>query len=502
MNSESISFEAAMPAAPPSVEPQFHLGKLLASLILAIATFDLCFWGVKDMGFSVAVFVAALAGLVLANRDGLPRRRTTFVLGLLLSGACGAAAVETGVTNTLALVILTIALAGDSYFERVGIVWARWYSQLVALLFVPGRIFWLMARILEATFNPQAGRVRGFIRGILLVFPALVLALVFGSLLASGNLVFGSWTGSVCGWLWNALENMFDFDRILLWFFAGFVVLPLLRPARINTQWWEWIPRLPRWPEIVPPDGAAFSSALILVVVNVLFACANAADALYLWTNRALPRGVTYSGYVHSGVNALTVTVILSALVLTGIFQQELSVARRRMLKALGLLWVTQNLFLLVSVVLRLKLYIEAYDMTVARLSVIIFLVLVAAGYVLLTIKIVREKSLPWLIGGCALAIFATFYVTQFLNLAGWSADYNVARWEKDKSRNLDMAYISGLGPAGWPALNQAQVDGMHPWSGPRTQETSVPRTQFDPQHWREFSLRAYWNRGALEDKK
>ena len=55
-----------------------------------------------------------------------------------------------------------------------------------------------------------------------------------------------------------------------------------------------------------------------------------------------------------------------------------------------------------------------------------IFLVLVTAGYGLLTLKIAMEKSLSWLVGGCLIAIFLTFYITQFLNLGGWAAQCNL----------------------------------------------------------------------------
>jgi len=217
---------------------------------------------------------------------------------------------------------------------------------------------------------------------------------------------------------------------------------------------------------------------------------------------------VTYSGYVHRGVDSLIVTVILSAFVLTTIFQQALNVTQRRELKALGIFWIAQNLFLLLSVALRLKLYIEAYDMTVTRLSVLIFLALVAVGYVLLTVKITTGKSLSWLVGGCVLAVFATFYLTQFFNLAGCSANYNVARWEKDRTRNLDINYLIELGPPAWPARRHAEeldpsVRGAWQKAGRlyTRDESGLAQAKFDTVHWREFSIRAWINRWALEEK-
>jgi hypothetical protein len=107
------------------------------------------------------------------------------------------------------------------------------------------------------------------------------------------------------------------------------------------------------------------------------------------------------------------------------------------------------------------------------------------------------------------LAVFATFYITQFLDLAGWAANYNVARWEKDRTRNLDVGYLYRLGPAGWPALRRAEDQGGAQWDAPnpplitaRACEAGEPRAQFNAHHWREFSLRAWMNRWALDDKK
>jgi Domain of unknown function (DUF4173) len=303
------------------------------------------------------------------------------------------------------------------------------------------------------------------------------------------------------------LALYFDPWRIAMWLFVAFLILPLLRPANISAGWWKWMESLPRLPEILPTRAALFSSGLILVVLNLLFLIANIADALFLWSGQTLPKGVTYSGFVHSGVNALVITVILSAFVLTTIFQQSQNVTQRKELKWLGLFWIGQNLFLLLSVALRLKLYIEAYDMTVTRLSVMIFLLLVAVGFVLLTIKILREKSLSWLAGGCVLAIFITFYITQFLNLAGWSAVYNVSRFEEKPTRNLDFGYLVELGPPAWPALRH--TCGLLPndpsfsitWHDARDKERNQPQAVFDLSHWREFSLRAWLNRWALEEK-
>jgi hypothetical protein len=502
--------KSAPPPPPRQVipEPPMHLSRLLLGLAFAVGIFDLCFWNITSLGFSLALFSLVFAAIILGNREVPRPGQIARIILALLAGAAFAAVIETGATNIIVLLVLLIALAGHTYFTRADTIWGRGFSQIVALLFAPGRIFWLAARLLEATFREGRGWTSGLFGGVLIITPALVLTLIFGSLLAAGNAVFGAWTHNFFDWLWNEFALYLDAWRISMWLLVGFVILPVLRPTSVSDWWWRWTGRLPRLPEIVPARAAFFSSVLVLIVLNLLFFIANFADAIFLWTGRTLPAGVTYSGYVHSGVNALTITVILSAVILIFIFQQSLKVSGHRELKALAIGWIAQNLFLLLSVALRLKLYIEAYDMTVQRLSVIIFLVLVASGFALLTLKIVKDRSLSWLIGACAVGVFVALYITQFLNLAGWSAEYNVARCEKDPTRQLDAAYLGKLGPAGWPALRHATLDNSRfnpdahiAWNAAAISENADPQAQFDSKHWREFNLRAYFNRWALEEK-
>jgi hypothetical protein len=213
---------------------------------------------------------------------------------------------------------------------------------------------------------------------------------------------------------------------------------------------------------------------------------------------------------VHDGVDTLIFTVILTAIVLTSLFHQEITVSRSRTLKALALVWIAQNIFLLLSCALRIKSYVLESQLTVLRLSCLIFLALVASGFVFLTVKILREKTISWLFGRCFLAIFVTFYITQFLDLAGFACNYNVARLEREPSYKLDTWKLYEAGPDGWPAARRAHdldssIDILHANAGdakgPETVST-VNLAKFDGQHWREFSLRAWWNSWALDDKK
>jgi hypothetical protein len=198
---------------------------------------------------------------------------------------------------------------------------------------------------------------------------------------------------------------------------------------------------------------ARWRSATVLAVLNALFFAANAIDVIYLWVNGAMPSGIGYSQFVHHGVYSLIAAVLLSAVVLVAIYQQASSVTDFTAVRTLSLAWIAQNLALIASVVLRLKLYVDAYQLSELRVYVGFFLLLVATGFGLLTWRIVRAKGLGWLLAANTFATFALFFTVQFLDVARWVADYNVARWQKDTRRTLDVGYLASLGPSAYRAL-------------------------------------------------
>jgi hypothetical protein len=479
----------------PASIPSQNLIRVVGTLALAVAAFDACFWEIHGFGCSTAIFFLILTGAILANRPGWRARRSHLVLLALIIGTSLASLIEPGVSNTFVWLVLLPVLAGHTFYTATENVWGRWLSQGVAMIAAPARVAWLIRASLDGAFGGKAGVLSNGVLGLLVILPALGLALGFCGLLSLGNAVFSLWTNQVFGHLWTMLAGLLDPLRLFLWALIGLLVLPLLRPATFSDRWWLWMTQLPRGGNFAPTRYVVLSSGLVLLTMNLLFGVANFADAFFLWHGAALPLGVTYSQFVHAGVESLILTVLLSGLVLTLIFQQSLEVVRHRGLRFLALLWIAQNLFLILSVALRLKSYIEAYDMTVARLGLILFLLLVALGYALLTLKILQDRSLSWLLGGLLLAAFGILYVTQFLNLAGWSADYNVARWQANPIRSLDVEYLEQLGPAAWPAWHRANQN-----AEVKEASRDLAFQSSRPKDWRGWTLRAYWNRGALTD--
>jgi hypothetical protein len=217
--------------------------------------------------------------------------------------------------------------------------------------------------------------------------------------------------------------------------------------------------------------------------------------------NRALPAQVNYSEYVHQGVWALSSAVVLSAAVLIVIMQQAPSVTGSRTLRALSYAWILQNLVLTAGVLLRLHLYVTTYGLTELRLDVAFFLLLVSAGFVLLTWRIARGKSLGWLIEANLLATFTLFATVQFLDTSAWIADYNVDAWKRSHLV-IDEGYLESLGSSAYRALIRLAEGSKRPESERAMQflldRQGIEADRVGKLNWRSLQFRHEWNAHAL----
>ncbi|SDT93400.1 protein of unknown function [Verrucomicrobium sp. GAS474] len=513
-------------SAPASSYSTLRSGRVVAALVMAVAASDFLVTGslgepllVPGTGFGC--FFAVLAGLILWVRPAENRRAMPLWLPPLFAGAVGAAVFDCSFTNFCVLAVLLFGLAGATFFAGPGYFWQQVLAQTAAYVGAPLRPVIVGGDFLHACFASRAaagegkpGLRRRFFRLASVFLPAAALALLFAFFLGTGNAVLGWWFGHGFGALWKWVTG-FDLSaaRLFGWFAAGIVVLPLLAPARRRGSCyfgWGWTTRLHRFADAPSPAAARTSdlrALAILGTLNALFLAANAIDLRYLWLRQAIPEGVNAAQFVHAGTGLLICTTLLTGVVLALLFNRAPARTAGRAVRLLAYGWIAQNLFLLASVVLRLKLYTDAYGLTDTRLSLLAFLLLVAAGFALLTVKIAREKSAAWLLGGCATAAFVLFYGVQFLDFGGIAARYNVARWEADPgaSAPLDVGYLANVGSGGWEPLRRvAESARAHPAAADQARRAlEQARARFDTEagrkDWRLWQGRAARNRVFLD---
>ncbi len=254
-------------------------------------------------------------------------------------------------------------------------------------------------------------------------------ALILASLMVSANPVLSDWIDQI----WR-----FDlrFDRLLFWIGAAIMIWPVLAVA---LQPDLLTPRFgPERKRRLPAFGLnAQSVANALIVFNLLLAVQTGMDMVFLWGNAELPEGMTYAEYAHRGAYPLLATALLAgafALAARPYLNERQGLTRWMML------WLAQNVLLVISSLMRLSLYVDIYGLTYLRAHAAIWMALVAVGLCLTGWQILHGKSNRWLLLRSAILGIGVLYACCFVNFAAL-----IARWNLKHPMQFDAYYACQL---------------------------------------------------------
>ncbi|MDY0966881.1 DUF4173 domain-containing protein [Sphingomonas sp. CFBP9021] len=116
-------------------------------------------------------------------------------------------------------------------------------------------------------------------------------------------------------------------------------------------------------------EPAVAQLTLLLVTFNTIFAVENGLDIVFLSSGAGVPSGVTMADYAHRGTYSLIVTAALAGVFVLLAFRPGSTAASLPLVRRLVTVWLVQNLLLVASSALRTLDYVDAYGMTVLRLS-------------------------------------------------------------------------------------------------------------------------------------
>jgi len=468
---------AALPAAG-SADPRL-VPKLATTAGLA-ALADVLFYGHK-LGLSVALFAVALIAATLAT-NGAPSGRRRVVQAGLVCVAGVIPVVED--LNALSFVLLALAIvisialltAPESIDLRTPL---RGVRDL--LLIGPWRLI-----------PDAAGALRGpsLTRGLIVWFVPLAFGSLFVLLFASANPLIEHWFDGIRP---GEIMSQISWRRGLFWLAALSLIWPFIHVRRRN--------RKTAIDATVPEPGPISSDDLdillspptilrSLILFNLLFAVETMLDVVYLWAGASLPDGISYAAYAHRGAYPLIVTALLAAGFVLLAIRRSSTGTKTTLVRALLYFWVGQNVMLVLSSILRLKLYMDIYLLTYWRLAALIWMGLVAVGLILIIARIALDRSARWLIRMNLVALFATLYVCALVNFDAIIADHNVAhsRQAGGMGVSLDGAYLASLGPQAIPALTRLASD---PYLAARLAPL-LEEQACDMASWRSWSFRRW----------
>lgn len=475
--------------AAPAVEntPQQNFALKFAIAIGLAALADALFYD-QRIGLSLTVFTIALvAASLITNRAQLDRKRAAAASIIFVASVLPA--VEQ--LSTLSFLFLLLGtISSIALWTNPAIVGSR--APLTAF-----RQFLLIGPFRLGPDILAAMRAPGLSRSILGWCVPVAFGLVFLALFAEANPLIEQWVDML-----RPHRVAADFDQIHVLFWLA--MLSLIWPF-IHLR---WRPKAVRPTGFAPAAAASQGSiataqaALLgpgtvlhsLLLFNLLFAVQSATDLVYLWGGVQLPDGLTYASYAHRGAYPLVFTALLAASFVVLAIRPNDTKPQSLSARVLLYLWVSQNLLLVISSMLRLKLYVDSYLLTYWRIAALLWMGLVALGLILITLRITMNRSHRWLLQMNLLAVAATLYVCALTNFDAIIAGYNVthSRDAGGKGVMLDVSYLASLGPQALPAIDRAIASHLSESHLSAYRDRLLQAQASDMASWRTWSFRGW----------
>jgi hypothetical protein len=463
---------------------------LLMPLLSAAACVALADWLFYDrqVGISLALFFAVL-GAVAVPANGaraIPTLQAVmaaiFVAGLL-------ALIED--VNTLSVIVSALATA-----LSVIVVTARepssWQRYLFEAVTIPFRGPFRLAGDLFGALRRMKRWTPGWLGSLVAWIVPLTVFAVFLALFASANPLIENRLMQID---LRVLFDRLDLARIWFWGLVACTAWPLLRQRIRRKPLRQATPRTAVAAESSDMDYLLGVQAVTrsLILFNALFALQSGLDLTYLWGGASLPNGMSHAEYAHRGAYPLIATALLAAGFVLIAMRPGGPAEQSRLVRPLVLLWIGQNILLVVSSIFRLDLYVAAYSLTYLRLAAFVWMGLVAIGLLLMLIQIKLHKPNSWLIAANTMSLAIVLYGCCFINAPRLVASYNVehSREAGGTGPNLDLRYLGSLGPQALPSV-EAHVEKVPvlwsiAWDFRHLHESRLRRG-----NWRDWSFRTW----------
>ena len=414
---------------------------LATPLILAagcVVLADWLFYG-WDIGVSLALFLGLLGVAALftngiyASGAGRITLIAVFIAGLL-------PLVEEVNLLSVCVATLTTAMSVIALTSRQATSWQR---QLFEAATIPFRgAFQLAGETIGALRHMKLWTPAWLGWLVAWIVPVTVFA-IFLTLFSSANPLIEHRLMQID---LRALFALIDSWRLAFWLLVACLIWPLIHRRIKSRPVREAVPALTTTAAASGLDYLLGPLAITrsLVLFNALFALQSALDLTYLWGGAALPDGMSYASYAHRGAYPLIATALLAAGFVLVAMRPGGPAESSRLIRPLVLVWIAQNILLVISSIFRLDLYIAVYSLTYLRFAAFIWMGLVAAGLALILVQILMRKPNAWLLTANAATLALVLYGCCFINMPWLVATYNVehCREVSGTGPNLDLHYL------------------------------------------------------------
>ena len=287
------------------------------------------------------------------------------------------------------------------------------------------------------------------------IFAVLVVSFLFLSLYRQVNPIFDAYFASLLGnikWGW-IFFTLFGSVILYSFFFSPRLLIKLLK---IEDSYGKTIGENHPKPKVsfiinlfANFENERYSAFLMFGILNLLLLFLNLTDFNYLFLKGVLPKGISYSDYVHTGVGAVIVSIILAIALIIYYFRGQINFdVKSWKIRALVYIWIVQNMILILMAAFKNQLYIDAYSLTFLRIGVFYYLGFSFVGLLLTLYKIFYKKDTWFLFRSNPFAFYIVLVFSCAINWSSLVTNYNLRN-----SKEVDLDYIESIGFENYPLL-------------------------------------------------
>lgn len=400
-------------------------------------------WGRAGGGAGLLVWTLFVCTAVLwINRhESLMWRRellgwmTVATLAALLATMRDAVTIKALMYLTMLLCVATV------YFRSRGgaLIAATLPSLLSSLIRFPARVLLAIFPPLETVIRAQwqgESRTRGVVRGVMLAAPLLF---VFVMLFASADAVFSRHIERFGQVIADMSPSTPLISVALIVLATGILSCSIIQPGEVDDKGQP----ASLWPGLSLRLGRE-ETAVVMGSLALLFAVFVLLQASYLFGGRELMEvrsGLTVAEYARRGFFEL---VAVAGLTLGLLVVVSSARCHQGLFRFFGHILIACVLVILASAVFRLKLYIEQFGLTMARVMALALMAWLTTTLIAFSATVLRGQVRGFL-ASCVYAGIACALMLALANPAARVAEVNIHH-ARSGAVPLDLEYLGRLG--------------------------------------------------------
>lgn len=410
-------------------------------LLTAISAYSFLFFQ-QNAGINFLLFNIILLGILIIRDSGLLKNNKWVWGATLCMISAVSVFIHSSVLSIIANVLSLLLLSGISFNASTSGIFSFLFScySVVSVM-----VYMVIDSVKRLQTNSDIPSDRKGIK-VLITLLVFLVSILFFNMYKSSNPLFAE----------NTKWINFDFISFdwICFTISGCLLMYAFLYHRVITPIQSWENKLPLFNKMITIneqdqkrfESERYAGLLLFVLLNLMLVILNTGDIQTLYFNGGLPKNITHSDFVHSGVGIIILSIILATSLIMYLFRKEFTtVKNNKALVAFVSLWIAQNVLMLSSTAFRNQIYIHDFNFTYKRIGVYVWLTLAAIGLLIMLWKIYKKRTNWYLVRTNVAVWFTTLALCSLVN---WDKLITVYNIQNKPVAEVDFYYLFSLSEA------------------------------------------------------